>query len=57
MQCLAMQRNAMQKRVQCTGTAHLAETGGAEQHSPGAGGGAARNPAAMQPRNNVQFAM
>ena len=40
-----VQCNAMQKRVQCTGTAHLAETGGAEQHSPGAGGGAARNPA------------
>ena len=34
--------------VQCTRTAHLAETGGADQHSPGAGGGAGVEHSALQ---------
>ena len=39
--------------VQCTRTAHLAETGGADQHSPGAGGGAGVEHSALQCNNVI----
>ena len=39
--------------VQCTRTAHLAETGGADKHSPGAGGGAGVEHSALQCNNVI----